>query len=130
MKTKVGLPLALAALTLAACGGDDSPSDGDTSAEVSSDNAVTITAAEDGSFSYDVESLEAEAGTIEIDFDNPSSTPHDVQVEGPDGNAGGTSIVTGDSTSATVDLEPGEYTFYCSVPGHRESGMEGSLKVE
>jgi plastocyanin len=121
--------LVSASLALAACGGDSS-SGGGTTAKADSDNAVSITAAEDGSFSYDVESIEAEAGTIEIDFDNPSSTPHDVQVEGPDGNAGGTDIVTDDSTSTTVDLDPGEYTFYCSVPGHRDSGMEGSLKVE
>jgi plastocyanin len=129
MKITLSTFLALASLTLAACG-DDSSSGGGTTTKADSDNAVSITAAEDGSFSYDVESIEAEAGTIEIDFDNPSSTPHDVQVEGPDGNAGGTDIITDDSTSTTVDLDPGDYTFYCSVPGHRDSGMEGSLKVE
>jgi uncharacterized cupredoxin-like copper-binding protein len=46
-----------------------------------------------------------------------------VNEEGPVVNNGGVSEIE-------VDVQPGEYTFYCSVPGHREGGMEGTLTVE
>ena len=40
-------------------------------------------------------------------------------------------VVQGGGTSTLkADLKPGEYTFYCSVPGHREGGMEGKLTVK
>ena len=42
---------------------------------------------------------------------------------------GATPTFTGGSKSLTLTLKPGTYTFYCSVPGHRQAGMEGTLKV-
>lgn len=144
MKKKLSVALAIAAIApfgLVACGDDDDESSDDSAAttettedttEASSGGGSTVsfTAAEDGSLAYEEDSAETEAGSVTVELDNPSSTPHDVQIEGPDGDLGGTETVTGDTTSATVELEPGDYTFYCSVSGHREAGMEGDLTVE
>jgi plastocyanin len=81
-----------------------------------------------GALSFDKETLEAPAGTITIELANESSLPHNVAVE--DGGVDEESeTVTGESTSLTVELQSGTYTFYCSVPGHREGGMEGIFTV-
>ena len=60
---------------------------------------------------------------------NESDTPHAVEVEG-NGVEEETDTVTGGDVELTVDLEPGEYTYYCPVGQHRQQGMEGTLTVE
>ena len=42
---------------------------------------------------------------------------------------GATPTFTGGARTLTLKLKPGTYTFYCSVPGHRQAGMEGTLTV-
>ena len=85
----------------------------------------------DDELKFDTTELEASAGAVTIDFDNPSPIPHDVKVEDEAGEVlGGTDEITESEASATVELEPGTYTFFCSVPGHREAGMEGTLVVK
>ena len=70
------------------------------------------------------------AGSVTVDFENPSSTPHDVVVEDADGNELlRTDEISESSATATAKLDPGTYTFYCSVDGHRDAGMEGTLTV-
>ena len=144
MKKKLSIALAITAIApfgLIACGDDDDESSDDaatTTEETTTEDTassggggtVSFTAAEDGSLAFEEDSAETEAGSVTVELDNPSSTPHDVQIEGPDGDLGGTETVTGDTTSATVELEPGDYTFYCSVSGHRDAGMEGTLTAE
>ena len=123
------------ALGAAACGGDDDDSGDEPAAEDTTTHEeddggggahLTLTADPDGALSFDQTALTAAAGEITIEFVNESGVPHNVEIE-----AQGTSeTITEGSTELTVTLEPGEYTFYCAVPGHREGGMEGTLTVQ
>jgi plastocyanin len=146
MRTIAVLAAALV-LALAGCGGDDDENGGTAATSTPTEEAtpeeesggggggggggetISLAAPEDGSLVFEPSELSAAAGEVTIEFDNPSSNPHAVAVEG-NGVDESSDTVTQSSTSLTVDLEAGEYTFYCPVTGHREGGMEGTLTVE
>jgi plastocyanin len=111
-------------LGLAGCGGggdDEEPAEG-------GGTVLELAADPGGAFSFDKETLTAPAGTITIHLTNDAAIPHNVGIEG-NGVDEKSETVTGDDTSVTVELEPGEYAFYCDVAGHRAGGMEGTLTV-
>ena len=125
--------LSALALGLAACGGGNEAATtggGATTAGGAGGETLALAADPGGALKFDKTSLEATAGNVTIDFTNDSSLPHDVKLEGPGVDGEGTDTVTGSSTSVTLDLQPGEYTFFCSVDGHRAAGMEGKLVVK
>ena len=131
--------LALAPFALAACGdSDDESSTSSTPAETSAGGGtggggetVDVSAAADGSFAFDQTELSAKAGTATFDFSNPASLGHDFCLEKDGSEVGCTDVISGgDSATLDADLEAGEYTYYCSVDGHRDGGMEGTLTVE
>ena len=125
--------LAASVLALSACGGGSSSSS-TTPATTGGggggggSSTVKISADPSGALKYEQTDVSATAGSITIDFTNMSSLPHDVTIEG-NGASGATDQITDSTTSTTVDLEPGTYTFFCSVDGHRAAGMEGTLTV-
>lgn len=117
------LVLSALALGLAACGGggdEGEPSGGGTTLELAADPG--------GAFAFDKKTLEAPAGTITIHLTNDASIPHDIGVKGNGVDEVSDTVTKGD-VSLTVELEPGTYTFYCSVPGHEAGGMKGTLTV-
>jgi plastocyanin len=134
--------LATAALALTACGGSDetattaadtgaTTSATDTGSAGGNGETVTFEADPSGALAYTKTDITAKAGKATIEFNNPSTTGHDVVIEDESGNEiAKTDIITDSTTSTTADLKPGTYTFYCSVPGHREAGMEGTLTVK
>lgn len=61
---------------------------------------------------------------------NDGKVPHDLVVEGPGAKGLKTPVANpGKTEELTVALQPGNYTLYCSVDGHRKLGMETQLKV-
>lgn len=94
-------------------------------------SSVKLEANSEGQLEYDTKSLSAKAGKVAVDFTNSSSLPHNVTIESSGGEqVGATPTFAGGSKSLSVTLKPGTYKFFCSVPGHRQAGMEGTLTVK
>ena len=142
----------LVPVALAACGGDEEEPAAETTTEDTDGGGgggatVSVEADPDGQLAYVQKSLSGSAGENTFEFDNPSSVGHDFCVEdGGETAASGeailvwhtskanaigcTDVITGEATTLTVNLDAGEYIFFCSVTGHREAGMEGTLTVK
>jgi plastocyanin len=79
---------------------------------------------------FEFADAEAPAGPLTIESVNEQPVPHNIAVDGGGVDEVGDVVQDGGTSTVEVDLEPGEYAFYCSVPGHREGGMEGVLTIE
>lgn len=78
---------------------------------------------------YDQKVVHARAGRIKVVFLNRSALKHNVNVELGEKELGHSATVTHGTASFFVTLKPGKYNFYCSVPGHEDAGMHGTLVV-
>jgi len=102
-----------------------------TATSTTSSTALSLAANPEGQLAYDKKSLAANAGKVSIDFTNTSPLDHNVTIESSAHQIlGSTPTFAGGSKVLTVDLKPGTYKFFCSVPGHRMAGMEGTLTVK
>ena len=88
-------------------------------------------AADPSAIAYDKKDLSSKPGKVTIDFTNPAPLEHDVAIEAEGGEElAASEVITEGATSVSTELAPGTYTFFCTVPGHREAGMEGALSVK
>lgn len=115
--------IAIVGMVSTGCGGDGESSAPAPGADAPADVHVVAEDISFGQGAYDVT-----AGRVEILLDNNGSIRHTLGVEGIDDFK---LAVTsrGDTDRGTVDLEPGEYTIFCDVPGHRQAGMESTFTV-
>jgi plastocyanin len=92
---------------------------------------VKLAANPEGSLSYDTTALTAHPGKVTIEFTNMAPLQHNVTVASSGGSTlGATPTFSGATKSVTLELKTGTYTFFCSVPGHRQGGMQGTLTVK
>jgi plastocyanin len=101
-----------------------------TSAPATASSTLDLAANPSGMLMFTKNKLTAHAGKVTINFTNSSPLPHDVVlIDSSNKILGQTPVFTGGTKSFTVSLTAGSYTYYCSVPGHRQAGMQGTLTV-
>ncbi len=106
-------------LSLAACGGSDDDASG--CSPVDSD--VTVGATDE--LKFDADSYEADAGCLELTYENEGSTAHTLLVRGESDFK----LSVGDTDTGTIELPAGTYELYCDIAGHESAGMSADLTV-
>lgn len=137
------IALAAGSLLIAGCGGASSASSSSktalpgesgqsTPAATASGPGGTLHLHADlsGALKFNTTSLTASAGKVKLVMHNPSQLSHSIAITGNGVNAAGEVVGPGGTSTVSASLKPGTYTFYCTVPGHREAGMSGTLTVK
>ena len=83
-----------------------------------------------GALAYVFANAEAPPGALEVDSPNESSTDHNIAIEGNGVSEAGPVVKDGGVSKVNVTVKAGEYQFFCTVTGHRQAGMEGTLTVK
>ena len=135
------LALPVLAIALAACGGGSNESNSATTPSTSTQSTTTAPAGSggtvlqlqadpSGALTFDKTTLEAPAGKVTIEMTNPSPVAHDIAIEGNGVDVTGKVVSDGGTSTVSADLQAGTYEFYCTVDGHEDAGMKGTLTVQ
>jgi plastocyanin len=134
----LGLALVVLVLAATACGGGDddedegaAPPPPPAATDGGTDGVTRLENPADpgGALAFQKDQLTAPAGEVTLVMENPASVEHNIAVKGNGVDEKGPVVGEGGTSEITVTLAPGEYEFYCSVPGHEAAGMEGTLTV-
>jgi mono/diheme cytochrome c family protein len=88
---------------------------------------ISIPADPGGQLAFTASKADGTAGPATIEMPNQSGTNHDIVIDG----LGKGPVVSKGVSSFKATLAAGKtYTYYCSVPGHRQAGMQGTLTVK
>lgn len=97
---------------------------------VAKNGSLTIDADPSGALAFTAVNALAPPGKLQLDMENKASIQHNIAVRGAGVDQKGPIVGQGGVSKLNVDLKPGKYTFFCSVPGHEDGGMKGTLTVK
>lgn len=103
---------------------------GESAQPVSGPGGTLQLAADPAALEFDTTQLSSKPGEITIEFTNPAQIEHDVAILQDEEELAKSELIAEGETSVSAELAPGEYTFLCTVPGHAESGMQGTLSIK
>jgi plastocyanin len=108
-------------------GQSDDEGEQDASGEQSN---VALEADPSGALKFNQDSAKIPAGRVTLTMKNPSSVPHDISLRGNGIDEHGEVVQKDGESKVTANVQPGlSYQYYCSVPGHEQGGMKGTLQV-
>ena len=128
-----------AALALAGCGSSSSSANETTSpantstaphAPAPGQEVIQLKADEGGALKFDRDDVKTLAGKVQLSMSNPSSVKHNIAIKGNGIDKKGPIVGKDGISILNVQLKPGDYEFYCSVDGHEQAGMKGTLTVK
>ena len=136
MRIPLVIALAVAAVALAGCGSsssaDETTSPANTSTQPNAPapgHEVIQLKADENALKFDRDDVKTLAGKVQLSMSNPSSVQHNIAIKGNGVDEKGAVVGKGGISIVNVQLKPGDYEFYCSVDGHEQAGMKGTLHV-
>jgi plastocyanin len=88
---------------------------------------LSIPADPSGQLAYTASKATGTPGPVTVEMPNTSGINHDIVI---DGLGNGDEVSKGTSSFKATLAAGKTYTYYCSVPGHRQAGMQGTLTVK
>jgi plastocyanin len=107
------------------------PSDeGEQQGQSGKPTALTLSADPTGATRFNKTTLSAPAGQVTITMTNPSPVGHNIALKDNGVDEKGDTVQGDAKSTIQATVQAGQYEFYCSVPGHEQSGMKGTLTVK
>src|SRR4051812_6485980 len=99
-------------------------------AAVEKNGTLQIDADPGGQLAYTTKKATGTAGSVTLTMKNTSGTPHDLAIGKGSAVQAKTPVTPKGTVNVKTTLKAGTYDFFCTVPGHRQAGMQGKLTVK
>ena len=101
-----------------------------TPAPKATSRTLALAADPGGALRFDKTQAAVLSGRVTVKLTNDAAVAHNVTIAQGSKTLGATKTIAKSTDTVELNLDPGTYAFFCSVPGHRQAGMQGTLTVQ